>query len=419
MMSGELSSATAAIMSAPEAPRAKRKTASVADGWRSRLIVTTDGKPRPLLANAIVALRHSPEFQGVLGFNAFSLGVAILKPTPWGDKAGTAWTDQQDRLTADLLQHQGILVGVEIAGQAVQTVAHDREFHPVRDYLDSLKWDGTKRADHWLSLYLGVEHSEYASAVGACWLKSGVARIEKPGSKADCTLITESPQGAGKSRAYKVLGGEFFADEIAELGSKDAALQTRGVWIIEIAELDSMSRVEVGRVKAFMSRSMDRFRPPYGARLVESPRQCIFAGSVNHSAYLRVETGARRFWPVQCGRIDLDALARDRDQLWAEARDRFRNSEPWWLDTAALNVAANEEQAARYEGDPWDALISEFVEGRTSVTGAELLALCIKKPEAQWTQPDMNRVSRSLRALGWERYQQRDGRKREWRYRRP
>src|SRR5208282_1506986 len=132
-------------------------------------------------------------------------------------------------------------------------------------------------------------------------------------------------------------------DEIEDLGSKDAAMQTRGVWVIVIAELDSMNRGEVSKIKAFISRATDRFRPPYGKRLVESPRQCVFAGSVNHSNYLRDETSGRRFWPVACTRILIEDLARDRDQLWAEAVVRYRAGERWWLDTAELNIAEEQE----------------------------------------------------------------------------
>jgi predicted P-loop ATPase len=217
-------------------------------------------------------------------------------------------------------------VSVEIAGQAVQAVAKDRTFHPVCEYLDALSWDGIKRIDTWLSVYLGAEATDYTTAVGARWLMSAVARIYRPGVKADCCLILEGSQGLMKSMSLKTIAGPYFTDEIADLGSKDSAMQTRGVWIIEIAELDSMTRSEVGRIKAFMSRSTDRFRPPYGKRLIESPRQCVFAGSVNHSTYLRDETGGRRFWPVACTRILIEDLARDRDQLWAESQARqFRD----------------------------------------------------------------------------------------------
>jgi hypothetical protein len=161
-----------------------------------------------------------------------------------------------------------------------------------------LHWDGVERLDRWLSTYLGADDSDYSRAVGSRWLISAVARTFQPGAKADCCLILEGPQGIRKSTALRTIAGEYFTDELADLGSKDAAMQTRGVWIIELSELDSLSHAEVARIKAFMSRTTDRFRPPYGMRLVESPRQCVFAGTVNHGTYLRDETGGRRFWPI-------------------------------------------------------------------------------------------------------------------------
>ena len=393
---------------------------SIAGGWNARLLMNDRGTPKALLANAITALRSAPEWAGVLGFKEFSLGTVTLKAAPWQTAAsGEEWTDHEDRLTADWLQHHGILVGVEVAGQAAQTVARERPFHPVREYLDGLKWDGTKRIDTWLSLYLGVEHSDYAAAVGARWLISAVARIYKPGCKADCCLILEGEKGTKKSTALKTLTGEWFTDEIADLGSKDSAMQTRGVWVIEIAELDSMTRSGVGRIKAFMSRASDRFRPPYGKRLIESPRQCIFAGSVNHSTYLRDETGARRFWPVTCGGVDIATLKRDRNQLWAEAREQFRGGATWWLDSRELNQRAEEEQDDRYEGDPWQELITDWVESRTECSIPQVLRLCINKAADQWTQGDQNRVSRCFKAMRWDKCRVGPRGKREWRFKRP
>ncbi|MCL4853333.1 MAG: hypothetical protein KJZ78_18405, partial [Bryobacteraceae bacterium] len=248
-----------------------------------------------------------------------------------------------------------------------------------------------------------------------------VARVFEPGCKADCCLILEGEQGIRKSTALRVLAQPWFTDEIADLGSKDAALQTRGVWVIEIAELDSMSRSDVGKIKAFMSRMTDRFRPPYGKRPIDSPRQCVFAGSVNHGTYLRDETGGRRFWPVECKApvIDVDSLAEVRDQLWAEATALYFDGKSWWLDSVDLNREAAEEQADRYEGDPWDELIMAWAEGRESVSISEVLTNCLEKKKDQWTQMDKNRVSRSLRARGWVRYNSGPRRAREWRYRRP
>ena len=372
----------------------------------------------PVLANAITALRLAPEWQGVLAYDEFRCNVVAVKPVPWGAFPKEGWTDQEDRLTAEWLQRNRIFVSVEVAAQAVQTVAAQRRVHPVRDYLSGLNWDGVPRLDRWLSKYLGVEESNYSYAVGARWMLSAVARLYRPGAKADCCLILEGPQGIKKSTALRTLAGEYFTDELADLGSKDAALQIRGVWIVEISELDSLVRSEIASIKAFMSRSADRFRPPFGKRVVECPRQCVFAGTVNHTEYLRDETGARRFWPVLCGSIDIEALARDRNQLWAEAKHRYLSGEKWWLDTAALVEIAAEEQAARYQGDPWEEVIAPWLEARTSVSISEVLDKCVCKPQAQWTQADKNRVGRCLRALGWERYRERDGERLDWRWRR-
>ena len=392
--------------------------------WRKDLLRAkppmnnTEGRILPVLANAIAAFRHAPEWGGVLAFNEFAFGTVALKPTPWGIVPKGDWTDHEDRLAAEWLQKQGILVSVDVAGQAVQTAARDRPFHPVKAYLQTLEWDGIHRVGAWLSAYLGVADTKYARAIGSRWLISAVARILRPGAKADCCLILEGPQGIRKSTGLRTLAGEFFTDELADLGSKDAAMQTRGVWIIELSELDSLSHSEVARIKAFMSRTTDRFRPPYGMRLVESPRQCVFAGTVNHSTYLRDETGGRRFWPIACGRIDVDGLASDRDQLWAEAKTMFDSGCVWWLDTAELAQMASDEQTERYEGDPWEEVIGRWADDRPSVSIGEVLERCLQKPQGLWTRSDKNRAARCLRFLGWERYRERHGSRLEWRYRR-
>lgn len=415
--------------------------------WKELLLRGKNGNPLANSRNAANALRYAPEWVGVLGFNEFSLGVFGRKCPPWdGFAKGSEWTDQEDRLTAEYLQGQGINVPTHIAGEAVQTVARENPFHPLRDYLDSVRWDGKARLDDWPFVYLGVQppadhenpegFCQYVSAVGSRFLIQAVARIYRPGAKADCCLILEGPQGIKKSTALKTLSEPFFTDEIADLGSKDAAMQTRGAWFIEIAELDSMRKGDVGTIKAFISRSTDRFRPPYGRRLIESPRQCVFTGSCNNSTYLRDETGGRRFWSLPCTSINIDSLARDKDQLWAEAKERYDTGAIWWLDTAELNSIAEEEQSERFEGDPWESLIGAWAEAPSmrmdgtghplepftsdlkSVTVDDILTHCIGKRRDQWVQPDKSRVGRTLKSLGWSRYKARAGGVREWRYRR-
>lgn len=386
--------------------------------WRDHLILTQQGSPKPILANAILALREASEWVGALAFNDFSGVPVMLKAAPWGTTSGGDWTDSDDIRTAEWLQHNGILIGPEIAHQAVQVVAELRRFHPVRQYLDALEWDGTARLNTWLSLYVGVEPSDYAREAGRRWLIQAVARVYRPGCKADACLILEGLQGIRKSMSLRTLAEPWFTDEIADLGTKDAALQTRGVWVIELAELESLTRAEAGRIKAFMSRAVDRFRPPYGRRLLESPRQNVFAGTVNGDSYLKDDTGGRRFWPVRCGEIEIEDLKRDRDQLWAEAKAEFDAGTPWWLDTAELVASACEEQTDRWEGDPWEGPIAAWTHGKETVSIEEVLTLCVEKPKGQWTQQDRNRVARCLRASGWERFKAGPRADREWRYRR-
>ncbi len=409
--------------------------------WRHDLLVNHEREPRPVLANAIHALRRAPEWEDVLWYDEFAAAIIARKPPPWtagrANWADTPWSDRDDLLVADWMQRQGIMVPASVAGQAVEAVARDRLFHPVREYLDRLCWDDTPRIDTWLSVYLGAEDSSYFRAVGPRWLMSAIARIYRPGAQADCALILEGPQGIRKSSALRTLGQPWFTDRLSDLSGKDAAMETKGVWIIEVAELDSISRADVRTIKAFISRSCDRFRPPYGKRLVDLPRQCVFAGSVNpEGGYLKDATGGRRFWPVRCGAIDLDALDRDRDQLWAEARERYRVGEPWWLESRDLEALAIEQQADRYQGDAWDEPISSYLECMVSghseppadrqsrreplddVSVAEVLEKALGIEKGRWTQADQNRVVRSLVSMGFKQYRARHDGQRERRYRR-
>ncbi len=418
--------------------------------WRKNLLYNQEGDPRPVLANAICALREAPEWDCVLWHNEFATATVARKAPPWITERATwedtPWSDRDDFLVTDWMQRQDIMIPASIAGQAVETVARDRLFHPVREYLDALTWDGTPRIDTWLPAYLGATDSPYIRAIGPRWLISAIARIYIPGAQADCALILEGPQGIRKSSALRILAEPWFTDRLSDLGSKDAAMETKGVWIIEIAELDTMSRAEVSTIKAFITRTHDRFRPPYGKRLVDLPRQCVFSGTVNpEGGYLKDATGGRRFWPVVCGAIDTAALERDRDQLWAEARDRFCKGEPWWLDSRELEVSAAEQQADRYQGDAWDEPIRLYLDNTVDwlengygesqpyrrprpeplddVSVAEIMEKALGMDKGRWGQVDQNRVVRSLVSMGFEQYRARvgghgKGGQRERRYRR-
>jgi predicted P-loop ATPase len=295
---------------------------------------------------------------------------------------------------------------------AVQRVAHENKYHPVREYLDGLsRFDPRELAevhfDDWLTYYCGAADNTYTRAIGSRFLVSAVVRILWPGCKADCSLILEGPQGIKKSTVFKMLASEqWFTDASEEIGSKDAALQRRGKWFWEHAELDNLNRGEVGRIKADMSRTVDRFRPPYGRNMIEEPRQCVHCGTVNDNQYLRDPTGARRFWPVACGdSIDVDAIAADRDKLWAVAVQRYLQKARWYLDDPVLVALAKAEQDARYIEDVWDSVIAGWLDSQSAkhATIAELLehALGIGD-KSKWGKNDQNRVAQCLRHMGWE-----------------
>jgi hypothetical protein len=405
--------------------------------WRSLLIYrqtkSTPPRPERLLANAMTALRYAPEWHSVLGFNEFSQQVVTHRPTPWGKEVGSSWADADDSLATEWLQREAdIFVGSNTVAEAVQTIARENGFHPVRNYLKSLLWDKVSRIDTWLMDFLGGADSQFIRAVGSRWLISAVARVFQPGCQADHVLLLEGPQGARKSSALRALvGDEWFADHIADLGSKDSRLDLLGKWIIEMSELASMRRAEIEKVKAFLTARTDHFRPPYGRRAVDVPRQNVFAASTNEEQPFVDSSGNRRFWPVRCGEIDVDGIRQNRDQLWAEAYHRFKQGEAWWLDTPELNQLAQQEQDERYEPGVWDDIILEWADDPHQrddlsngiiipvdpwngsepgkVTISDILIHAIGKDKDRLTQIDRNQVSRCLTHDGWRPQQERRG----------
>jgi predicted P-loop ATPase len=397
-------------------------TEAPAADWKTALLRSEHGALKPLLANAITVLSNAPPFAGIIKLDEFAARIMLLGAPPWdhSDKAWVPrpWSNTDDIRAAEWLQRQGIAVNSNTAGQAVTAVAEKQRYHPVTEYLDRCEWDGRPRLASWVIKYLGAQNSAYHGQVGRCSLIAAVARIRCPGSKVDTMPILEGAQGLGKSTLLRVLFEPWYSDEIADFGSKDAAMQLSGAWLIEISELDAMSRADAGRIKAFISRTTDRYRPPYGSRVIEQPRSCVFWGTTNSDGYLRDDTGGRRFWPVKVGRIDIDGLLAARDQLWAEAQQAYADGAKWWFQSQDVQTAAADEQRARYEGDPWDTMIGKYVAARSFVTIPEILTEVINLPPGQWEQREQTRVARCLRSLGFERCQRRKGKDRTWGYKR-
>lgn len=392
--------------------------------WEQGLGLTAKGELARSPGNVALVLLHDPQWAGVLGFNEMQQSLVWLKPPPTVEglaspAAGSAFAEAdfiaiQQRLHLD----RGVLFGREAVELGALAAGKEKSFHPVQQYLDGLKWDGKKRLDRLLVDHAGTEDSEYVRAVTAKTLIGAVARARKPGCKLDTVLVLEGEQGIGKSTMLRALAGDpWFDDHLPDLRDKDVLVHLAGLWIVEVAELDAIKGAESSRVKSFVSRQVDRYRPPYARRDVEVRRSCVFIGTTNSSEYLADATGGRRFWPVRVTRIDVERVRAERDQLWAEADHRFLNGETWHLD-ANLERDAAEEQEARRIADPWEETLGRELASRDEASVDECLGWLGIEP-ARRGQYDGKRLAKVLHILHFERrrLEARPDGKRPWRYR--
>lgn len=217
--------------------------------------------------------------------------------------------------------------------ECLSAVAADNSFHPVLDWAATLRWDGVERLPGMFTSYFGAPDDELTREMSRAWLVGGAARVRKPGCKLDTVVVLVGEQGVGKSSACRELMPKagFFADTPLDLRSKDGMQNLDGVWLYELAELEGLRGRAPQRVKAFLTSAVDTYRVPYGRLPAPHPRQCFFVATTNEPEFLVDPSGARRFWPVPVTRIDIAAIRRDRDQLWAEAFARVDRGEEWHL----------------------------------------------------------------------------------------
>lgn len=382
-------------------------------GQPDALVLNKVGNPVWCAANALFTLRNHADWRDVLAFNEFTGRSVLLKAIPGTTPIGAAYPrdvrDGDYTAATVWFNRTGFpSASKQVVADALEMAAQDAIIHPVRNYLNNVKWDGKPRVRTWLQVYCAAEvRSEalatYIQEAGFRWMISAVARIFDPGCKADAALILEGRQGCGKSRGLKALAGEdFFGDSLPAMTSKDASTYLRGLWIIELAELSNINKAEVEHIKAFITRTEERFRPPYGRNEIAFPRQCVFAGTTNRDDYLRDDTGNRRFWPVTVGDVDVDALAEDRDLLWAEAVHHYRAGEQWHMSVEALELAQS-EQSDRQADDPWTDAIGLFLSSRKSVTASMIAIECLGIDIGRVNRADQNRIISIVRQLGWKK----------------
>lgn len=342
--------------------------------WRKGFTKKGNGYHASPLAAALV-LRNDPRWVGRLAYDDFQDEVVLREAPPCGHEPD--WRGKSTRVLTDvdfirfagwIERNYRLHVTKGHVADACEEVGRERRFHPVRDYLNGLEWDGTKRVERWLIDYAGADDIPYHGWVGTWWLVSAVARVMRPGCTVEGTLVFEGVEGKYKSRVLRLLGGEWFSDSLDDITSKDAKLLMAGVWIFELPELADLDKATVAQVKRFLTQDENHFRVPYARKPIRVQRQSVFAGSTNELEYLRSKTGNRRFWPVRTqGELALDALARDRDQLWAEAKALYEAEVKWWPITDEEKQACAVAQAERETQDAWEAIVSRWLFSPTSL----------------------------------------------------
>jgi predicted P-loop ATPase len=389
-----------------------------AQAWRRRLVVNDKGNPKSCVTNMLVLLEWHPDWRGLLEWDAFAERVCVTRPPPWSEEAARGaseqatcdeWTENDSVRLRDWTERTiHVSPKIQDADAAVLVSAEKRRVHPVERYLDGLHWDAKPRLAQWLTTYAGCEPSPYVDAVGMRWMISAVARIYRPGCQVDSMLILEGPQGARKSSLFRSLVpvANWCSETGITIGDKDSYQALHGIWIYLLDEIDSLKRGEATRIKNFISSPKDHYRPPYARRSRDFLRQNVFCGTTNEIQYLTDSSGNRRYWPVKVGEIDLAALVRDRDQLWAEAVAQYQSRTPWYLDAPELRALAEEETVSRRPPDPWGGAVAKWLVAQPicqtlGVTTEEVLTGAIGRNTEDKTRADEMRVAIILRELGY------------------
>lgn len=430
-----------------ELARARREEAQedfADDGtpWETRLTYTKDGRLRQTIGNAVTILDNDPALAGAVILNDFSGKVEVVRDLPW--RKAEKRSHWSDRDFDALWQYLEGAYGFDSVGKlqaALGAVVDKLSYHPVRDYLTGLQWDGVDRAETLLVDYLGAEDCPYVRTVTRKTLAAAVARVMTPGCKFDYMLTLVGAQGIGKSYIIKRLAGPWHSESVGNLAGKDALEQLRGKWMLEMAELSAMKRAEVESVKHFISTTVDSYRAPYARTPEDWPRQCIFIGTTNEAEFLRDATGNRRFWPVEVGKSEpvLDLFTDMTDhvvgQVWAEAVQLWKAGEKLYLQGDEAQEAAR-RQEAHQETDTrvgeimefldmplpenWDGLDTEarrrFINGsefgraegttkRTRVCAAEVLVELFGYDRGKYDKYKAKEINAILRGLpGWSEF---------------
>lgn len=369
--------------------------------------------PISSLTNLARIIGHDPAFFEHIGHNVFTDSVT------WKFKR---LTDEIETFINMQIQEWYMLnMATERVREVIMVNAKENPYHPVQTWLKGLMWDGVPRIDTLLSAYASADDTSLHRQISRKWMLSAIARVMEPGCKVDTMLILVGMQGAMKSSFFSALchDKEWFSDTTLDIGDKDAFMALAGVWIYEIGELSALQGREAEPVKAFLTSRTDRFRPPYGRNIVHRDRQGVFVGSTNASEFLDDPTGARRFWPVRAGAVDLEGVKRDHVQLWAEAMEVYQTGkERWWFtaeEEKELSTVRDEYQRA----DSWQEAIVDWLSGQMGgVTIREVLSEALHLDLREQTKAATMRAAAIVAGTGWRKRRVMVGAVQSWRWER-
>jgi predicted P-loop ATPase len=346
----------------------------------------------------------------LLRYNRFANQICFTGKAPWHHDRQEYWVDSDvSECRRWLDQRRGLAFSKTIMEDAALQVAMTYQFHPVRDWLSSLRWDGESRLDRMLIDYAGSPDTQYVREVTKNTLIAAVARVFEPGCQHDSMLVLEGKQGTGKTSLVRILGDKYYADiKIDLLGLKDTIQGMQGHWLLEASELEFLRRHEAQAIKRFLTLTHDVVRMPYNRYTEEFPRQSIFIGTVNPEAgegYLSDTEGNRRFWPVATnGDLDLEGLQRDREQLFAEAYHRYKAGEKWHIKDPKIIKMANEEAALRVGRDPWVETIEHWLtkEHLMPLTGQYIASDALSLKGKEYDSIASRRLAKCMRKLEYK-----------------
>lgn len=335
--------------------------------WMGKMEADKNGKIKSTVNNVLLVLRNDPRVRRKLALDEFRHREVALGKLPW--RAGGVQpylVDADDSGLRWFMEYYYEITGETKIRDGVATVINENKFHPVRNYLNDLGWDGVKRIDTILIDYLGAEDSDYVRAVSRKFMVAAVRRVFEPGCKFDYVPVLQGPQGSYKSTFIKNLGREWYSDSFTTVQGTSAYEQVQGVWLLEMGELAGLKKAEVNAIKHFISKQEDQFRPAYGRKTEIFKRQCIFIGTTNEDEFLSDSTGNRRFWPVKVAvnnsryRVDEDMTDYLVGQLWGEAVYLYKAGETTYFDRETEELA-KEQQSQHTEEDDRIGIIIEYL----------------------------------------------------------